>query len=98
MGFSRQYWNGSPFPSPGDLFRPGIKPRSPALKADSLLSEPSGPQPNLLQHYQNLTDLGGGKYPAPAYYRHSVLSKETTTEKLLRSSQSRGTGSLKAET
>ena len=41
MGFSRQeYWSGLPFPSPGDLSDPGIKPRSPALQADSLLSEP----------------------------------------------------------
>ena len=32
MGFSRQeYWNGLPFPSPGDLPDPGIEPRSPAL-------------------------------------------------------------------
>ena len=32
MGFSRQeYWSGVPFPSPGDLPDPGIKPRSPAL-------------------------------------------------------------------
>ena len=30
------------FPSPGDLPNPGIKPRSPALQADSLLSEPPG--------------------------------------------------------
>ena len=37
MGFSRQgYWSGLPFPSPGDLPNPGIKPRSPALQADSL--------------------------------------------------------------
>jgi len=43
MEFSRQeYWNGYPFPSPGDLPDPGIKPRSPALQADSLLSEPPG--------------------------------------------------------
>ena len=40
MGFSRQeYWSGLPFPSPGDLPNPGIKPRSPALQADSLLTE-----------------------------------------------------------
>ena len=40
MGFSRQeYWNGLPFPSPGDLPNPGIEPRSPALQADSLPSE-----------------------------------------------------------
>ena len=43
MGFSRQeYWSGLPFPSPGDLPNPGIKPRSPALQADSLPSEPPG--------------------------------------------------------
>ena len=39
--FSRQeYWSGLPFPSSGELPDPGIKPRSPALQADSLLSEP----------------------------------------------------------
>ena len=31
MGFSRQYWSELPFPSPGGLPDPGIKPRSPAL-------------------------------------------------------------------
>ena len=32
VGFSRQqYWSGLPFPSPGDLPNPGIKPESPAL-------------------------------------------------------------------
>ena len=40
MGFSRQeYWSGLPFPSPGDLPNPGIKPKSRALQADSLLTE-----------------------------------------------------------
>ena len=40
MEFSRQeYWNGLPFPSPGDLPNPEIKPRSPALRADALPSE-----------------------------------------------------------
>ena len=39
MGFSRQeYWSGVPFPPPGDLPDPGIKPRSPALQVGSLLS------------------------------------------------------------
>ena len=43
MGFSRQeYWSGLPFPSPGDLPDPGIEPRSPALQADTLTSEPPG--------------------------------------------------------
>ena len=43
MEFSRQeYWGRLTFPSPGDLPDPGIKPRSPALQADSLLSELPG--------------------------------------------------------
>ena len=43
MGFSSQeYWSGLPFPSPEDLPDPGIKPGSPTLQADSLLSEPPG--------------------------------------------------------
>ena len=47
MGFSRQeYWSGLPLPSPGDLPDPGIEPRSPALQADALPSEPPGkPKP-----------------------------------------------------
>ena len=41
MGFSKQEcWSGLPFPSPGDLPDPGIEPRSPALQADALPSEP----------------------------------------------------------
>ena len=31
-----------PFPSPGDLLNPGIKPRSPASQADSLPAESPG--------------------------------------------------------
>jgi len=43
MGFSRQeYWNWLPFPSPGGLPNPGIKPRSPTLQAEALTSEPPG--------------------------------------------------------
>ena len=43
MGFSRQeYWSGLPFPPPGDLPDPGIKPGSPAFQADTLTSEPQG--------------------------------------------------------
>ena len=37
-----EYWNGYPGPSPGDLPNPGIEPRSPALKMDSLPAEPPG--------------------------------------------------------
>ena len=52
MGFSMQeYWNGLPFPPPGDLPIPGTEPTSPvspALQADSLLlshlASPQSPQ------------------------------------------------------
>ena len=49
MGFSRQeYWRGLPFPFPEDLPNTGIKLTSPALQADSLLSEPPGaPSPQI---------------------------------------------------
>ena len=41
MEFSKpEYWSWWLFPSPGDLPNPGIKPRSPALQADSLPAEP----------------------------------------------------------
>ena len=40
--FRQEYRSGLPFPSPGDLPNPGIKPRSPALHIDSIPSEPSG--------------------------------------------------------
>ena len=46
MEFSRQeYWNGLPFPSPGDVPDPGIGPGPPALQADSWPSGPPGRPP-----------------------------------------------------
>ena len=46
MEFSREeYWSGQSFPSLGHLSKPGIEPGSPALQANSLLSEPQG-KPN----------------------------------------------------
>ena len=43
MGFSREeYWSGLPFPSPGIFPTQGYEPRSPALQADALPSEPPG--------------------------------------------------------
>ena len=67
MEFSRQeYWSGLPFPSPEDLPNPGIEPRSPALQADALPSEPPGKPYNaqmfslqfLMQSLQKAGDLG----------------------------------------
>ena len=43
MGFPRQeYWSGLPFPSPGDLPNPGIKPTSPALASRFFTTEQPG--------------------------------------------------------
>ena len=48
-GFSRQeYWSGLLCP-PDDLPNPGIKPRSPTLRADSLLSESPGKPAGLME-------------------------------------------------
>ena len=68
MGFSRQeYWSGLPFLSPGALPDPGIRPRSPALQADALTSEPPGKlKLNIHIHY----------YPSnlpPGIYSRRVL-------------------------
>ena len=47
MEFSRpENWSRQPFPPPGNLPNPGIKPRSPALQVDSLSSEPPGKPKN----------------------------------------------------
>ena len=62
MGFSRQeYWSGLPFPSPGDLPDPGIEPRSPALKADALTSEPPG-KPKIKHGTTDWFQIGKGVY------------------------------------
>ena len=43
MGFSRQeYWRGLPFPAPGDLSDPGIKPTSLALAGRCFMGESPG--------------------------------------------------------
>ena len=43
MGFPRQdYWSGLPFPSPGDLLKPGIEPVSAALAGGFFTPEPAG--------------------------------------------------------
>ena len=58
----QEHWSGLPFPSPGDLHNPGIKPGSPALQADSLLSEPPGNQ--RLLAVQTEGRLGGFSHPS----------------------------------
>ena len=62
-----EYWSGQPFPSPGHLPHPGIKPRSPTLQADSVPAEPPGKPKNtrvgslsLLQHIFPTHELNWG--------------------------------------
>ena len=60
LGFSRQEcWSGLPFLSPGDLPNPGVKPRSPALQAESLLSEPPG-KPEYIMRNTGLEEAQAG--------------------------------------
>ena len=43
VGFPRQeYFNGLPFPTPGDLLNPGDKPTTPALEGGFFTAEPPG--------------------------------------------------------
>ena len=48
--FRQEDRSGSPHPSPGNIPHPGIKPRSPALRADSL--SPELPEKPLLQKHR----------------------------------------------
>ena len=58
MEFSRpEYWNGWPFPSPGDLPNPGIEPKSPTLQADSVPSEPPGMCINNINEFSDFNSL-----------------------------------------
>ena len=63
MEFSRQeHWSELPFPSPEDLPNLGIKPRSPALQANSLLSEPPGKSPQKAEPQElMLSNCGAGE-------------------------------------
>ena len=77
MEFSRQeYWSGLPFPSPGNLLYPGIKPGSPALQADSLLTELQG-SPNSSSVLKTQVKHPGPSlhhHPCPSYRRRSASS------------------------
>ena len=68
MGFFRQeHWRGLPFPSPGDHPDPGIEhvlPVSPALQANSLLTEAlekPHSHPGNFSMYRSIQHGGGAK-------------------------------------
>ena len=56
----QEYWSGYPIPSSGDLPDPGIEPGSPALQADSLLTELSGKPKYLFLEYR-IPSLGSSQ-------------------------------------
>ena len=64
MPFSRQeYWSGLPFPLPGDLPNPGIKPESPessALAGRFFTTEPPGKPMNYILWELMLRNLAKG--------------------------------------
>ena len=73
MGFSRQeYQRGLPFPS-GDLPHTGIKPRSPALQSDSLLTELQGKQIHQQQRMVTIHPLLSYE-PSMLLLRHSAVT------------------------
>ena len=66
MGFSRQeYWSGLPFPSPGDLPDPGIKPRSGLITSWQIEGE----------KMEVVTDFlfGGSKITADGDCSHGII-------------------------
>ena len=72
MGSSRQEsWSRLPFPSPGDLSDPGIKPGSPPLQADSLPTELRGkPSVSLPPPIQNPTSPYGWRIVFKAQWQY----------------------------
>ena len=73
-GLSKQeYWSGLPWPPPGDLPDPGIKPASPvslALQVDSLLAEPPG-KPSHFHKFSQRTEetLASNNFCFPLCYK-----------------------------
>lgn len=58
----QECWSGWPCSSPGALSGPGIELGSPTLKADSLLSEPSGMPPYVRYIYIYISHFSNSMY------------------------------------
>ena len=77
VGLSRQeHWSGLPFPSPGDLPDPGIKPGSPALQADSLLSRPPGKPPRICEAFRKQEEKDSLLYSAGGRTQHLAIARD----------------------
>ena len=92
--FRQEYWSGLPFPSPGDIPDLVIKHGSPALQADSLLSEPPGKPSASSVFLQNIraghtvisieTPTGNWNFPLPDSVASSLIPKSDMAEPLVR--------------
>ena len=79
MEFSRPlYWSEYPFPSPGDLLNPRIKPKSPALQADSLPAESQGELKNT--GVGNLSLLPHTTFKWVKFYSSQEVDKSSSEE------------------
>ena len=85
MGFSRQeYWSGLPFPSPGDLPNPRIKPRSPVLQVIlyhlSYRGSATTPAPNTLCKQEHPKASQGAPGAGAQCHDHSPQLREPTRQ------------------
>ena len=53
----QEYWEGLPFPSPGDLPRPGIKPEASALAGRFFTTEPPGKPSQLMNKFRIMKEF-----------------------------------------
>ena len=78
MGFPRQeYWNELPFPFPGDLPDPGIKPASPALAGRFLTLSYQGSPPNKSEVNYSFLKMHI-IYEAPLTYVYAYVFSQVT--------------------
>ena len=86
----QEYWNGLPFPSPGDFPNPGIELGSPALQADSLPSLAQR-KPHSFTHFPSIYDNSNFQLLRPKCLESSLtlFSPHTTFD-----SAANATGSI----
>ena len=82
MGLYRQeHWSGLPLPSPGDLPDLGIEPRTSALQADSLRSEPPGNCHRWLPNWGNKEPVSDGRNVNWCTYSGKQFGNSSKNEK-----------------
>ena len=69
----REYWSGLPFPSPGNLPDPRMEPRSLALQADSLPTEPPGKPIVFTNHNTIKLEISAKNCTSRNLWPHGIL-------------------------